>query len=601
MTSPRLIERLRAGGVLRPQAVVEEARRAGLRLPLACALLEKESGGGRNVFGHDPTIFVGAGEVTRGKYAEYKRRRVASGNRLMQGVGPCQLTWFAFQDTADSEGGCWRPEINMRVGFRHLVALIKEHGEADGARRYNGSGPAAEAYSRDLLAKARIWEAKLAGHPAAATAGPRLVRRGDHGKLVERITLRLSLVRSRRTRRPYLDGARRRFDGETEAALKAFQREHRLDPDGVFGRQSARAMNRAVELERERRRREQFQPPPRPGRPRPDGPGVRPPKSLPVKGSDPSPRGEGRPARAGLSELVGAVRLRDAQTDRSWQQLAAYGNRRRRLLDKLRGRDEGVDLSDLATVLLRIEAKLEALVEIEQAEAAAAEAEPAAAPEAEATAPEPAAPAPEPVASAAVPAEAGAQQQAAPAPAAPSGPPPWRAVPPAMRERSAGGGQRSAGGAKRPSGGAKRSAVGVGAGHQWRGRAAAPIGGASPAAPREARRPLRRGAGAARGATRPGHRGAARGADRALCARREGARRAAPEGAAHPPARAPGAGPAHRSARPAAAAATAAPAATPGRPSGAGRDAAAEAAPAHARARSRPASAPTRCAGCRRA
>ncbi|MGH2824938.1 MAG: hypothetical protein ACRDLY_18335, partial [Thermoleophilaceae bacterium] len=188
MASPRLIERLRAEGVLRPQAVVEEARRAGLRLPLACALLEKESGGGRNVFGHDPTIFVGAGEVTRAKYAEYKRRRIASGNRLMQGVGPCQLTWWEFQDSADREGGCWRPEINMRIGFRHLAALIKAHGEAVGARRYNGSGDAAEAYSRDLLAKARVWQAKLAGLPAAAAAGPRVVRRGDEGKLVERIT-----------------------------------------------------------------------------------------------------------------------------------------------------------------------------------------------------------------------------------------------------------------------------------------------------------------------------------------------------------------------------------------------------------------------------
>jgi hypothetical protein len=343
MASPRLIERLRAEGVLRPQAVVEEAKRAGLRLPLACALLEKESGGGRNVFGHDPTIFVGAGEVTRAKYREYKKRRVASGNRQMQGVGPCQ-----FQDTADREGGCWRPEVNMRVGFRHLAALIDQHGEADGARRYNGSGEAAEAYSRDLLAKAKVWEAKLAGHVAPAPSGPRLVRRGDSGELVERITKRLSVVCSRRTGRPYLDGARRRFDAEAEAALKEFQRDHRLDADGVFGAKSARALNRAVELERERRQRERTKP-------------------------EPARR---EPAR--LTELVGAVRLRDAQTDRSWQELAAYGSRGRRLLAELRGRrgrgegregGERVDLSDLATVLLRIEDKLEALVELEQAEA----------------------------------------------------------------------------------------------------------------------------------------------------------------------------------------------------------------------------------------
>ena len=360
MASPRLIERLRAEGVLRPQAVVEEAKRAGLRLPLACALLEKESGGGRNVFGHDPTIFVGAGEVTRAKYREYKKRRVGSGNTHMQGVGPCQLTWWEFQDTADREGGCWRPEVNMRVGFRHLVALINQHGEADGARRYNGSGDAAEAYSRDLLAKAKVWDAKLAGHAVPAPAGPRLVRRGDSGELVERITQRLSVVHSRRTGKPYLDGARRRFDGEAEAALKDFQGEHKLDADGVFGAKSARALNRAVELERERRKREPARPKPAPREPAPREPAPRKPRSEPAR----------------LTDLVGAVRLRDAQTDRSWQELAAYGSRRRRLLTELRGRRGGrgepgerVDLSDLAGVLLRIEDKLEALVEIEQAEA----------------------------------------------------------------------------------------------------------------------------------------------------------------------------------------------------------------------------------------
>src|SRR4051794_39888469 len=121
MAGSTLTERLRAGGIVAPRTVVAEARRAGLRLPIACAMLEKETGGGHNVFGHDPTIFVGGGEVTEARYREYKRRRVASGNRLMQGVGPCQLTYYTLQDEADAQGGCWRTEINMRVGFRHLA------------------------------------------------------------------------------------------------------------------------------------------------------------------------------------------------------------------------------------------------------------------------------------------------------------------------------------------------------------------------------------------------------------------------------------------------------------------------------------------------
>ena len=61
----------------RPGHHRRRGRRTGLRLAMACALLEKESSGGRNVFGHDPSIFAGAGEVTRDRYAAYKRARDA--------------------------------------------------------------------------------------------------------------------------------------------------------------------------------------------------------------------------------------------------------------------------------------------------------------------------------------------------------------------------------------------------------------------------------------------------------------------------------------------------------------------------------------------
>jgi hypothetical protein len=240
-----LIERLAAGGVIAPYRAITEARRAGLRLELACALLEKESGGGQNVYGHDPSIFCGAGRVTRANYAEYKRGRLASGNRSMQGVGPCQLTWWEFQDQADAQGGCWRPEVNMRVGFRHLAALVERYGESDGARRYNGSGDTAEAYSRDLLAKARRWEAIIDG--AAVPAARRALRRGDAGKGVERLTRRLSVVRSPATGRPYLDEVGQRLDGEVERAVKTFQREHGLEPDGLVGPRTMHALRRGAE------------------------------------------------------------------------------------------------------------------------------------------------------------------------------------------------------------------------------------------------------------------------------------------------------------------------------------------------------------------
>ena len=230
------IQRLQAGGIKAPETAIEEATRAGLKLAFACALLEKESAGGNNVFGHDRDkhgqyIFPardGTVPVTEALYREYKKRRKATGK--MQGVGPCQLTWWEFQDEADREGGCWKPHVNMRVGFRRLAALMKQHGVADGARRYNGSGDAAVAYSEDLRKKARAWEARLEGAPMPAA--PRVLRRGDEGRLVEQLTKRLSYVRRRGTREAYLDGKRTRLDAEAEAAVKVFQRDHGLTAGG---------------------------------------------------------------------------------------------------------------------------------------------------------------------------------------------------------------------------------------------------------------------------------------------------------------------------------------------------------------------------------
>ena len=68
-------------------------------------MLIKESGGGKNVFGHDPTIFVGAGTVTKAKYLEYKKRRVASGNKR----GSCEdATTVAASDCKNlSRGRCF--------------------------------------------------------------------------------------------------------------------------------------------------------------------------------------------------------------------------------------------------------------------------------------------------------------------------------------------------------------------------------------------------------------------------------------------------------------------------------------------------------------
>lgn len=157
---------LTAGGILRAAEVVELAAAAKLDLAAAAVLLVKESGGGRNVWGSDgvPTggTYVKGSAVTREAYLAYKARRAELGS---QGVGPCQLTWSGYQDQADELGGCWDWRCNVRVGFATLAQLQRQHGTRDGFRRYNGSGPAAERYADDAMAKLADWQARLGETP----------------------------------------------------------------------------------------------------------------------------------------------------------------------------------------------------------------------------------------------------------------------------------------------------------------------------------------------------------------------------------------------------------------------------------------------------
>ena len=156
-------------GIRNARIAIEEGHKVGIGPALAVAMLEQESGG-HNVWGHDPTIFVGGfdrlhnkywtvhprrkGYVNKAGYLEYKRQR---GTTRMQGVGPMQLTWWSTQDAADAIGGCWVPRYNIRIGFKSLSANIKAFGLRKGIERYNGSGPRAVAYSLSVLAKRAKW------------------------------------------------------------------------------------------------------------------------------------------------------------------------------------------------------------------------------------------------------------------------------------------------------------------------------------------------------------------------------------------------------------------------------------------------------------
>lgn len=166
---------LDAWGILRAEDVVELARSAALDLPAAAVLLEKESGGGRNVWGSDPVdtggTYVKGAEVTRAAYEAYRAGRRA-GRLSAQGVGPCQLTWSGYQDQADNLGGCWDWRANVRVGFSTLAGLQRAHGVRDGFRRYNGSGPAAERYADDAMARLARWRDRLGHYSAGSRPAP---------------------------------------------------------------------------------------------------------------------------------------------------------------------------------------------------------------------------------------------------------------------------------------------------------------------------------------------------------------------------------------------------------------------------------------------
>jgi hypothetical protein len=164
-------------GTQRAAEVVELAAAAGLELAAAATLLEKESGGGHNVWGHDNVAtgghYVKGAEVTEQAYRNYKADR-DRGRIGSQGVGPTQLTFKGFQDRADQRGGCFHWRVNCAVGFEILAEHIRRLGTRDGFRAYNGTGPAAERYADDAMGKLAAWRSRLGGSPAATKAAEAL-------------------------------------------------------------------------------------------------------------------------------------------------------------------------------------------------------------------------------------------------------------------------------------------------------------------------------------------------------------------------------------------------------------------------------------------
>lgn len=177
-----LADILHIEGVQRADDVVSIAFGVRLELAAACALFDMESSGGQNVFGRDAVpdggVYVKGGPVTEATYGAYARWRdqVPDGRGRLQGVGPCQLTAIDFQRQADRLGGCWRWEINVRIGFGLLANYIVQYGARNAFVAYNGGRGAignakspAQSYADKAMARLDWWRTRLAG---AATTGP---------------------------------------------------------------------------------------------------------------------------------------------------------------------------------------------------------------------------------------------------------------------------------------------------------------------------------------------------------------------------------------------------------------------------------------------
>lgn len=226
------IDVLTAHGIKRPAEVVELAALAGLELAAAATLLEKESGGGNNIYGHDAVstggFYVKGGPVTKSNYLKYKEHRAQLG---AQGVGPTQLTFPGFQDRADARGGCHDWRVNTSVGFEILSGGITAHGVRSGFRAYNGSGPAAEKYATDAMAKLQVWRSRLAGTPGPAPTVVRpVLKEGDSGPLV------LSVQKFMNRTFPlysHLELTSRIYGAETSKVIAEFQRRAGVSGPGV--------------------------------------------------------------------------------------------------------------------------------------------------------------------------------------------------------------------------------------------------------------------------------------------------------------------------------------------------------------------------------
>ena len=136
---------------------LETDKHPKLNMSLAVAVCEQESGF-RNVWGHDAGKFRRDGEVDRQGVAAYY---ASPPHYRPNGCGPMQITSPGLQSLAGAGGGLWIAAVSTTVGVRFLGQLVAQLGEPLGVERYNGSGPAARAYSARVRGRAAHWHTVL--------------------------------------------------------------------------------------------------------------------------------------------------------------------------------------------------------------------------------------------------------------------------------------------------------------------------------------------------------------------------------------------------------------------------------------------------------
>lgn len=153
-------------GIANAGAAAVACRRAGIPFFVACALLEKESGG-RNIYGHDRGgAFSGAGDTQVTDINFMRFLTLVFGGQTSNGVGPCQITYKGYFPIMLDRGlNPADPLDNMTFGFELLAANYRTAGtwELAGAR-YNGGGnpnASARAYGADLQHRITQWKNRL--------------------------------------------------------------------------------------------------------------------------------------------------------------------------------------------------------------------------------------------------------------------------------------------------------------------------------------------------------------------------------------------------------------------------------------------------------